>query len=336
MTRKGGQRTMTPLQKVNPLLDIIRNTCKSVYHPKQHISVDERMVATKARISIKQNMKAKPTKWRLKCFVLADVNGYTLDYRLYTRKTHGASGKGLSFDVVSELVNKDYLGSGYIVYCDNFYTSPLLFRHLSQQGFGASGNYRQGRVGVPTIQENALDRKSKRGSIRWIRDGDLLFVKWMDTRELSLCSTVHPVYTGENVLRRQKTDGHSQRVPVPRPTAVGDTISTWGEWTPLTKKDEEMANDSFPAPFGHRCDKQLRCAQRTPDGEAAKANDTAGFPGGAMCKAAGRATGWSTKAPHSGSFSCPHRQQGGHWEKKEGKHGEETVLSLQKEQTLDA
>ncbi|XP_051815619.1 piggyBac transposable element-derived protein 4-like [Acanthochromis polyacanthus] len=211
-----GTEDYDPLQKVKPLLDTIRNSCKSIYHPKQHISVDERMVATKARLSIKQYMKAKPTKWGLKFFVLADVNGYTLDYKLYTGKAHGASGKGLSFDVVLELV------SGYIVYCDNFYTSPLLFRHLSQQGFGACRTYRQGRVGVPTTQANALDKKSKRGSIRWIRDGDLLFVKWMDTREVSICSTVHPVYTGETVLRWQKMDGVSQRVPVPRPTAVDE------------------------------------------------------------------------------------------------------------------
>lgn len=180
------------------------------------------MVATKARLSIKQYMKAKPTKWGMKFFVLADVNGYTVDYKLYTGKAQGASGKGLSFDVVSELVNRDYLGSGYIVYWDNFCTTPLLFRHLSQQGFGACETYRQGRVGVPTSQENALDKKSKRGSIRWIRDGDLLFVKWMDTREVSICSTVHPVYTGETVLRWQKSDGQGQRVPVPRPTAVGE------------------------------------------------------------------------------------------------------------------
>lgn len=121
------------------------------------------------------------------------------------------------------LVIKDYLGSGYIVYCDNFYTSPLLFRHLSQQGFGACGTYRQGRVGVPKTQENALGRKSQRGSIRWIRDGDLLFIKWMDTREVSICTTVHSVYSGETVLRWQKSDdGHSQRVPFPRPTAVGE------------------------------------------------------------------------------------------------------------------
>jgi len=159
---KKGTEDYDCLHRVKPLLDMIRNRCMSIYHPKRHISVDERMVATKARVAFKQYMKAKPTRWGLKLFVLADVNGYTIDYKLYTGKSKFASGKGLSFDVVASLVNKDYLGSGYIVYCDNFYTSPLLFRHLGQQGFGACGTYRQGRVGVPTTQENALHKKSPR------------------------------------------------------------------------------------------------------------------------------------------------------------------------------
>ncbi|KAM4604656.1 piggyBac transposable element-derived protein 4-like [Polymixia lowei] len=218
---KRGTEEYDTLHRVRPLLDMLRNRCMSRYHPKQHISVDERMVATKARLSFKQYMKAKPTKWGLKFFVLADVNGYTVDFRLYTGKSRLSSGKGLTFDVVSSLVNKEYLGSGYIVYCDNFYTSPALFQHLREQGFGACGTYRQGRVGVPSTQENALHKKSPRGSIRWIRDGDLLYVKWMDTREVSLCTTVHSVYNGDTVLRWKKNeDGHLERVPVPRPTAV--------------------------------------------------------------------------------------------------------------------
>ncbi|KAL2086094.1 hypothetical protein ACEWY4_017153 [Coilia grayii] len=193
---KRGTKEYNHLQKVSPILELIRNRCKSFYHPRQHISVDERMVATKARLPIKQYMKAKPTKWGLKFFVLADVNGYTVDYRLYTGRNGAATGKGLCFDVVTTLGNKDYLGSGYIVYCDNFYSSPRLFHHLSQQGFGACGTYRQNRVGVPKTQENALKANAARGSIRWIREGELLFVKWMDTREVSILTTVHPVYTG--------------------------------------------------------------------------------------------------------------------------------------------
>lgn len=140
--QKKGTEDYDHLHRVRPLMEMICTNSKAIYHPRQHISVDERMVGTKARLGIKQYMKAKPTKWGLKFFVLADINGYTIDFKLYTGKSKTASGKGLSFDVVTSLVNKDYLGSGYVVYTDNFYTSPLLFRHLSQQGFGACGTYR--------------------------------------------------------------------------------------------------------------------------------------------------------------------------------------------------
>lgn len=149
------------------------------------------------------------------------MNGYTIDFKLYKGKSKFSQGKGLSFDVVTSLVNKEYLGSGYIVYCANFYTSPALFQHLRELGFGACKTYRQSRVGVPATQENALDKRSPRGSIRWIRDGELLSVKWMVICEVSICSTVHPVYSGDRVLRWKKSeDGHFERDPVPRPTAV--------------------------------------------------------------------------------------------------------------------
>ncbi|XP_016116887.1 piggyBac transposable element-derived protein 4-like [Sinocyclocheilus grahami] len=219
--KKRGTEEYDCLHRVQPVLDIMRNRCMSVYHPRQNISVDERMIATKARIFFKQYMKAKPTKWGIKLFVLADVNGYTIDFKIYTGKSKFASGKGLSFDVVTSLVNRDYLGSGYVIYCDNFYTSTLLFRHLHQLGFGACGTCREGSVGVPSAKQNALSKRSPRGSIRWIRDDVLLFVKWMDTREVTICTTVHTVYSGETVLRWQMTeDGQKENVPVPRPTAV--------------------------------------------------------------------------------------------------------------------
>ncbi|ROI87632.1 PiggyBac transposable element-derived protein 4 [Anabarilius grahami] len=122
------------------------------------------MVASKARVSFKQYMQytKQYTKWGIKLFVMADVNGYTIDFKICTGKSKFSSGKGMSFDVVTSLVNQDYLG-----------------------------------------------------------DDDLLFVKWIDTREVSMCTTVHTVYSGETVLRWQTTeDGQKQRVPVPRPTAV--------------------------------------------------------------------------------------------------------------------
>lgn len=118
--KKRGTEAYDCLHRVKLLLDLIRNRCLSIYHPKQHMSVDERMIATKARIFFKQYMKAKLSKWGIKLFVMADVNGYTVDFKIYTGKSKFQSGKGMSFDVVTSLVNWDYIGSGYVIYYDNF------------------------------------------------------------------------------------------------------------------------------------------------------------------------------------------------------------------------
>lgn len=63
-----------------------------------------------------------------------------------------------------------------------------------------------------------------------ICDNELLFVKWMDTREVSMCTTVHPFYTEETVLRWQKdNDGKSQRIPAPRLTAMAEYNKYMGD-----------------------------------------------------------------------------------------------------------
>lgn len=140
---------------------------------------------------------------------------WLVDFKLSTGKNQVAFGNGLFLDVVTSLINENYLGSGYNIFCDNFYTSPLLFWQLGQWGFGAYGTYRQVRLCVPFTEENALNRKSPRGFIWWITDCEL-FVKWMDTREVSLYSNIH---------RTQCCDGRwekRERDPIPRPTAVAD------------------------------------------------------------------------------------------------------------------
>nr|XP_055046360.1 piggyBac transposable element-derived protein 4-like [Misgurnus anguillicaudatus] len=222
--RKRGTTEHDHLFRIKPLMDTIRMACKAMYHPKRNLVVEERIVPWKADPEIIQNMKAKPTR-DFKMFVLADLsNGYTVDFSVYTGKNSSPTGHGLSYDVVTSLLDRTVLGSGYHVYMDDFFTSPKLLKDLFAMKFGACGTYRDSRKDCPRAATNSLTKKSARGSIRWIRDGPLVFVKWMDTREVSVCSTIHSAYTGETVQKKVKSQDtwKAKTFPCPAPVTAYD------------------------------------------------------------------------------------------------------------------
>uniref|UniRef100_A0A3Q3ENX6 PiggyBac transposable element-derived protein domain-containing protein n=1 Tax=Kryptolebias marmoratus TaxID=37003 RepID=A0A3Q3ENX6_KRYMA len=220
--RKKGTAGHEKLFRVRPLYEDILSACLAYYHPRRELAVDERMVATRAKTGMTQYMKDKPTKWGIKIFVLAESSsGYTIRFGIYTGKTFATSEHGLSHDIVMSLIQPACLGTGYHIYMDNFYTSPKLFMDLANMKYGACGTYRESRKGCPRGKRNALTKKSERGSVRWIREGPLVFVKWMDTREVSVCSTIHPAFSGETVRRRVKDrDGRWTVKGIPCPTPI--------------------------------------------------------------------------------------------------------------------
>ncbi len=81
--RKRGTAEHDCLFSVKPLMDIIRHACKSIYHPRRNLAV-----ACKANTGMTQYMKAKPTRWGFKLFVLADsLNGYVVNFFLVEAET---------------------------------------------------------------------------------------------------------------------------------------------------------------------------------------------------------------------------------------------------------
>ncbi|KAK6323770.1 hypothetical protein J4Q44_G00061090 [Coregonus suidteri] len=109
----------------------------------------------------------------------------------------------------------------YHVYLDNYFSSPKLFKDLFDMKMGACGTMREGRQGFPRAEENALTKKSPRGSLRWIREGSLLFVKWKDAREVSMGTTIHQAYGGEKINRKHKNkDGKWSHESIPVPTPI--------------------------------------------------------------------------------------------------------------------
>lgn len=223
--KKKGTANYDKLFQLKPLMNTIKDACKSFYHPHRDVAVEERMVAAKVKTGMTQFIKAKVTRWGFKLFVLADLkNGYTVDFSVYTGKRGIPSEHGLSYDVVMSLVQPGYLGTGYHIYMDSFYTSPALFRALHERRFAACGPYKENRKSCrdcPRTTVNALTKTSEKGSIRWIRDGPIVYVKWMDAREVSICSTIHTAHSDKTVQRKMKQqDGSWTKVQIPCPTPI--------------------------------------------------------------------------------------------------------------------
>ncbi|XP_066560061.1 piggyBac transposable element-derived protein 4 isoform X2 [Amia ocellicauda] len=208
-----------PLFRIRPLFNRMQMACKAYYQPRQNVSIDQRVVVSRSTIS--QYKKDMLSKWGYKLYVLADSsNGYTCHFNIHTAKS-ASTEKGPSYDAVMGLMQPSYLGQGYRLYCDNFYTSSELFQDLYCNRFVACGSMRENQKCFPQTKQNAMTKQSERGSIRWIRRGSLLFVKWMDCRELSFCSTIHNAFSGEMTRKRVKSkDGKCETKKVNIPTAV--------------------------------------------------------------------------------------------------------------------
>nr|XP_046216191.1 piggyBac transposable element-derived protein 4-like isoform X1 [Oncorhynchus gorbuscha] len=214
--KKKGTADYDRLMRIKPLKDQILDACRAFYHPFQNLSIDERMVHSKARHSLKQYIKSKSYRYGFKLYVLADSrNGYTCDFNVFMTKNPSASGKGESYDVAMNLLKVPYLGTGYHIYVDNFFTSTTFFRDLYKKKLGACGTIREICVG---IRENSMPARAEKGTIRWLRDGELLFTKWMGAQPVTMCTTIHKAFAGEQVkIRKQSKNGSwtTQCIPVP-------------------------------------------------------------------------------------------------------------------------
>ena len=224
------------LRKVAFLVEHFKKTCKELYIPSQSVSVDERMVKSKGRSGIRQYIKNKPTKFGIKVWVLAESNtGYTVDFDIYTgakgkTKQKFERGKGLGYQVVMglcEALRKD----GYHIYFDNFFTSGPLLDDLKKKGFLACGTTQKSRLGYPLQfkgTDAAWNKKSKRGDMRWFREGDKLIVQWKDKRVVTIMTTLHNANESDLVDRNIRVGDKWEKQKVRRPQVFGDYNKNMG------------------------------------------------------------------------------------------------------------
>ena len=210
--------------KLRKILPYIKSKCSDLYQPLRELSIDERMVKTKARTLFRQYILNKPTTWGMKYWVLADRSGYTGDFNIYAGRSTTYSGNGLSFDVVMELI-EPYVFQGYELFIDNFYTSPVLLEKLLEYGIVATGTLIVTRRNVPrevVAMKKAVEKHSVHcGTGYYFRphDSKITFCVWHDTKTLAMASTAFPGHSENTVVRRVKdsTSGSSISKELPCP-----------------------------------------------------------------------------------------------------------------------
>ncbi|CAG5123999.1 unnamed protein product, partial [Candidula unifasciata] len=176
------------LFKIRHVIDSLRASFRGAFLPYRDVVVDESLLLFKGRLSFKQYIPSKRSRFGVKTFVMCDCRtGYILDFIVYTGVNSDitVSGLGKGADIVSTLL-APYLQKGPRLYVDNWYTSPDLFMWLHGQATNACGTVRKTRKHMPKMEQ-----KLKKGEVSSKSAACLLAIKWCDKREVWMLTTCH-------------------------------------------------------------------------------------------------------------------------------------------------
>lgn len=225
----GEQRRM---RKIGFMMEYVSRAFAAAYNIGEHVSADEIMVKFTGRLSFVQYMPAKPTKWGIKIWALADpTTGYLYHTKVYTGKdaTTDDWKAGLGGGaILSMMENTELLGKGHTVVADNFFTSPCLIYRLLDRRTNMVGTTRINRTGFPVaIVELPKKQKHARGDHRTaevevpLSDGSVGRIAafgWYDNQAVYVLSSKHEADDLDSVQRWDTKQGG--RISVTAPTAI--------------------------------------------------------------------------------------------------------------------
>ena len=204
------------LFKVRRYTTLITNQFETNYTLNQSVTIDEVMIPYKGRLAFKQYIKNKPTKWGIKVFVLSDAtNGYISRLQIYTEKNveSGHVDAGLCSRVLLDLISG--VGEGFHLYTDNYYTGPVVYKALYDQGINSCGTVRTNRTGFPEVLKKGKSEQVPRGYYEYLSCGPLLAAVWYDRRFVYFVSTLHKAERDGDTIPRHAQDGSIVDVPSP-------------------------------------------------------------------------------------------------------------------------
>ena len=214
------------LWKIRPWLVKFRRNCL-IPAPEEDNSIDEMMVPFKGKFSgIKQYIKGKPNPWGLKIWARTTTSGFLCDFSVYQGQGHvDDDGQvdnklGIGANVVLNLCKTLSPGQHYKVYSDNYFTSPALIIALQKLGIDYVGTVRSNRMKGCILKSDKELAKEGRGAFNYQveRNNNIIAIKWMDTKPVTVLSNFAGVTPLDNVQRWSKQE--KGYVSVPRPHAL--------------------------------------------------------------------------------------------------------------------
>ncbi|XP_068082072.1 piggyBac transposable element-derived protein 3-like [Anabrus simplex] len=209
--------------KVRPIYNYIRKQCLDLEIEKI-ISIDEQMIPFRGQLNVKQYVKGKPFPWGIKLFALCGKSGLAYDFLLYQGSTTELDPTalklyGLGPSVVLHLCNR-LSHSGHELYYDNYFSSYHLLQVLKSKNIFAGGTIRTNRFSNPPLISDKMGKKKERGYSEEVSsaDGDVVVVKWFDSRGVVLASNYLGIGKQDKVKRWDKAN--AKYIEIPRPELV--------------------------------------------------------------------------------------------------------------------
>ena len=128
------------------------NNSRNCYIPSSNLTVDEQLLATKARCKFTQYMPSKPGKFGIKFWIIADCKSkYMLNSLPYLGKDESRPSNVPLGEYVVLTLSEPYLGKGYNITCDNYFTSVSLANKLNSKKTSLVGTMKNNRREINAV-----------------------------------------------------------------------------------------------------------------------------------------------------------------------------------------
>jgi len=183
---RSSQAKSDKLHKTSNFQNIMQDKWKKYYRFSPNLNLDEAMIPFTGRLSFLQYIRGKPIPWGIKAYILASSStGYIYRMHIYSGKNKDI----INTQQLVEYMVEDLSGSSYMLYIDNYYTSPKLLQSLREKSIRCTGTLRKNRLlNKPLCAK--ISTMSK-GEIKFYTnepEKNLTLAIWKDKREVLFLS----------------------------------------------------------------------------------------------------------------------------------------------------